>query len=87
MKDCNNYPDFEADKILEDEQHNLLCYSWYGDELIGNRSPRYTQQEQINILNTHPFFTGLCLKCGYKFIIRIIILSAIVVLLVVKISD
>ena len=41
-------------------------YGWYGDELIANRKSRYTKDEQMEILDTHPFFTGLCPKCGYK---------------------
>ncbi|MDJ0569479.1 MAG: hypothetical protein QNJ53_10575 [Pleurocapsa sp. MO_192.B19] len=36
-------------------------YSWYGDELIPDRSSRYSQSEQIHILDNHPFFT-LCLS-------------------------
>ena len=68
MRDYNNYPDFEANSnISKGEQQNLLSYSWYGDELISNKSPRYTRSEQMKILDTHPFFTGLCPKCGFKF--------------------
>ncbi len=28
---------------------------------------RYTREEQLEILNTHPFFTGICPQCRHKF--------------------
>lgn len=40
--------------------------SYYGDELICH-TPRLTPQEQLEILDTHPFFTGVCPACGYHF--------------------
>ena len=65
--DNNDSNDKVDPNISENEQHNLLGYSWYGDELIANRKSRYTKDEQMKILDTHPFFTGLCPDCGYKF--------------------
>ncbi len=53
--------DFRLDpNIKEQQQWNPEGYSWYGDELITNRPSRYTAQEQIQILDNHPFFTGVC---------------------------
>jgi uncharacterized protein YlaI len=40
---------------------------WYGDELIANRTSRYSQLEQMKILNNHPFFTGVCPQCRHRF--------------------
>lgn len=60
--------DFRPDpKIKEEEQWCVEGYSWYGDELIPNQSSKYTSEEQLEILDTHPFFTGLCPDCGYGF--------------------
>ena len=42
-------------------------YSWYGDELISNRASRYSQSEQTEILDNHPFFTGVCPQCRHEF--------------------
>jgi hypothetical protein len=59
--------DFRPDSnIKEEEQWSPEGYSWYGDELIRDRS-RYTCEEQIEILDSHPFFTGVCPQCRYDF--------------------
>jgi rubrerythrin len=29
--------------------------------------PRLTLDQQLEILNKHPFFTGVCPQCGYQF--------------------
>lgn len=50
-----------------EEQWSPQGYSWYGDELISDRPSRYSQSEQLEILNNHPFFTGVCPQCGYRF--------------------
>ncbi|MGV2826807.1 hypothetical protein [Myxosarcina sp. GI1(2024)] len=42
------------------EQWSSEGYSWYEGELIPNRPSRYTQAEQLEILDTHPVFTGVC---------------------------
>ena len=63
----DNYSSSKSDvNILEKKQHNLLGYSWYGNELIANRQSRYSTEEQMKVLETHPFFTGLCPECGHK---------------------
>ncbi len=36
------------------------------DELP-SRPSRYTAEEQLEILDNHPFFTGVCPECGYQF--------------------
>ena len=40
---------------------------WYNGELIPYKPSRYTPEEQLEILDTHPFFTGVCPKCGHQF--------------------
>ena len=52
--------DYDPKAEIE-EQWSPQGYSWYGDELIPNRPSRYTQAEQLELLDTHPFFT-LCLS-------------------------
>ncbi len=50
-----------------EEQWSPQGYSWYGDELIPDRPSRYTAEEQLEILNNHPFFTGVCPQCRHRF--------------------
>ncbi len=64
----DNCIDFRPDpNIKEEEQWSPEGYSWYGDELIPNRPSRYTSEEQLEILDNHPFFSGVCPNCGYRF--------------------
>ena len=55
-------PNFKAE-----EQWAPEGYSWYDGELIPNRPSRYTAEEQLEILDNHPFFTGVCPQCGHEF--------------------
>lgn len=41
--------------------------SYYDGELILHRPPRYTPEEQLWLLDNHPWFTGECPECGYQF--------------------
>jgi hypothetical protein len=60
--------DFRLDSNAEiEKQWSPEGYSWYGDELIANRPSRYTLEEQSQILDTHPFFTGVCPQCRHRF--------------------
>ena len=74
---CAVHPEgVETDKCLDfrpdpnaqiEEQWSPKGYSWYGDELISDRPSRYSQSEQNQILDNHPFFTGICPQCRHKF--------------------
>jgi hypothetical protein len=60
--DTESCLDFRPDPNIEEQQQwSPEGYSWYGDELIANRASRYTTQEQMEILDNHPFFT-LCVS-------------------------
>lgn len=60
--------DFRPDpKATEPESWAPEGYSWYGEHLVANRPSRYTPEQQLEILETHPLFTGVCPECGYKF--------------------
>ena len=60
--------DFRPDTNAErEEQWSPQGYSWYGDELIANRPSRYTSEEQLEMLDNHPMFTGFCPRCGHEF--------------------
>jgi hypothetical protein len=60
-------PDFRPDPKAEDEElWTPEGYSWYGDRLISNRRSRLTQEEQLQIIDTHPLFTGVCPECGHE---------------------
>lgn len=64
----NSCLDFRPDPNAEPEElWSPEGYSWYGGELIPNRRSRLTPEEQLEILETHPFFTGVCPRCGYEF--------------------
>ncbi len=41
--------------------------SYYNGEEIPPLPQRLTREEQWEILNTHPLFTGHCPNCGYQF--------------------
>ena len=41
--------------------------SYYNGELILQPQQRLTQQQQLELLDTHPMFTGKCPQCGYEF--------------------
>ena len=58
--DTKTCPDFRPDpKAAEAKSWALEGYSWYGGNLIANRPSRYTQEEQLQILDTHPLFKGI----------------------------
>jgi hypothetical protein len=67
ISDCDRCLDFRPDPNIEEQQWSPEGYSWYGDELISNRPSRYTLEEQSQILDTHPFFTGVCPQCRHRF--------------------
>lgn len=41
--------------------------SYYAGELILQLEQRWTREEQLELLDTHPIFTGCCPEYGYKF--------------------
>lgn len=40
---------------------------YYAGELILQPQQRWTREEQLDLLDTHPIFTGRYPECGYKF--------------------
>ena len=54
-------------KIEPEEPWSPEGYSWYGNELIPNKASRYTTEQQIEMLDNHPFFTGVCPNCQHQF--------------------
>lgn len=42
--------------------------SYYAGELILQPKERWTSEEQLELLDTHPMFTGACPVCGYQFL-------------------
>ncbi len=66
--DTDRCLDFRPDlNAAEEELWSPQGYSFYDGQLIPNKPSRYTKEEQLEILDTHPFFTGVCPQCGYKF--------------------
>jgi len=41
--------------------------SYYNGELILQSQPRWTQEEQLELLDTHPLFTGKCPQCSAQY--------------------
>lgn len=41
--------------------------SYYNGELILQPQQRWTPKEQLELLDTHPLFTGKCPQCGAEF--------------------
>lgn len=41
--------------------------SYYAGELIVQPRQRWTREEQLQLLDTHPLFTGCCPQCGVEF--------------------
>lgn len=59
--DFREDPNAEIEELWEPEGA-----SYYNGELILHR-PRLSKEEQLQILETHPLFTGVCPECGYRF--------------------
>ncbi len=55
-------PNAEAEELWQPEGA-----SYYNGELILQPQQRRTQQQQLELLDTHPMFTGKCPQCGYEF--------------------
>ena len=65
--DCIDYRRRE-DLIEEDEeQWSPTGYYWYDGDLIPIEHQRLTREEQLELLDSHPLFTGVCPECGYQF--------------------
>ena len=59
--------DFRLDSSIQVEPSwSPDGYEFYDGELI-NSSRNLTQSDRLNLLETHPLFTGHCPKCGYEF--------------------
>jgi hypothetical protein len=64
-------PDFELDLEIPDdeatawygEQWQPEGASYYGDELILDPVQRLTLEQRLELLDTHPLFTGRCPNC------------------------
>ena len=55
-------PDAESEELWEPEGA-----SYYNGELILQPRQRWTREEQLELLDSHPLFTGKCPKCSYRF--------------------
>lgn len=64
-------PDFELDLEIPDdeatawygEQWQPEGASYYGDELVLDPVQRLTIEQRLDLLDSHPFFTGRCPNC------------------------
>ncbi|MEH2321906.1 MAG: hypothetical protein V7K24_33500 [Nostoc sp.] len=66
--DGNSCLDFRLDPNAESlELWEPEGATYYNGELILQPQQRRTQQQQLELLDTHPMFTGKCPQCGYEF--------------------
>lgn len=50
-----------------EEQWEPVGASYYNGELIVQPRQRWTREQQLELLDTHPMFTGICPQCGAFF--------------------
>jgi hypothetical protein len=56
--------DFEFNlAAVDEEQWEPEGASFYGDELIITPEQRWTREQQLELLDWHPLFTGRCPNC------------------------
>jgi hypothetical protein len=66
--DGNRCLDFREDPNAEPvELWQPQGATYYNGELILQPQLRWTQQQQLELLDWHPLFTGRCPRCGYEF--------------------
>jgi predicted RNA-binding Zn-ribbon protein involved in translation (DUF1610 family) len=41
--------------------------SFYNEQLVMQLRQRWTREQQLELLDTHPMFTGICPACGAEF--------------------
>jgi hypothetical protein len=63
-KSCLDYR--RSSDYQEEEQWCPEGYYWYDGELCKQPTPR-SPEEQLWMIDNHPFFTGVCPQCGYRF--------------------
>jgi predicted RNA-binding Zn-ribbon protein involved in translation (DUF1610 family) len=51
----------------EQDQWQPEGASYYNGELILQPPQRWTREEQLELIDTHPMFTGFCPQCGFTF--------------------
>jgi hypothetical protein len=71
--DFREDPNVEPEELWEPEGAKyidlelVLEHSYYNGEEIRQPQQRLTLEEQWKVLETHPFFTGVCPNCEYRF--------------------
>ncbi len=63
--DCLDFrvnPKFQEEKLWSPDG-----YYWYNGELLENRPSQLTNEQKLEVLDTHPFFSGQCPSCGHEF--------------------
>jgi hypothetical protein len=71
----NTCPDFEVDRELAGKhfidflelQRQSVAPNYYNGQLIVQPRQRWTRDEQMELIDTHPMFTGCCPACGAEF--------------------
>jgi hypothetical protein len=66
--DANNCIDFRLNPNAQvEELWHPVGATYYNGELILQPRQRWTQQQQLELLDWHPMFTGYCPHCGAKY--------------------
>ena len=64
----DNCLDFRLDPNAEaGDQWEPEGASYYNGELVLQPQQRLAIEQQLNLLDTHPLFTGKCPQCAYEF--------------------
>lgn len=53
-------------ETIADEPPETVGASYYAGELVLNPQRHLSRQKQLELLETHPLFTGRCPKCGHE---------------------
>lgn len=65
--DSDSCLDFRQDSYVEIEEPVEEGASYYNGQLILQPQQHLTTEEKLELLDTHPMFTGHCPGCGYQF--------------------
>lgn len=57
-----------ADAVVQEEDERWFAYSsgWYAREPVPTSCTTLPTQEQLDLLDSHPLFTGCCPHCSWE---------------------
>lgn len=64
---CTIHPQGVEGSSCLDFRQKISQASYYNGQLIVQPKQTKTKEEKLELLDNHPFFTGICPECGYTF--------------------